>query len=390
MGRYKKKIICFVIFSRANYSSIKSVIREIKNNKNLVLKIVVGASAVLDKYGSVSEFISKDGFKIDFRINNLIEDSKTTGMVKTAGIGMVELASVFEKVKPDIVFTVGDRYETISTAIAASYMNIAVAHTMGGEVSGTIDESIRHAVTKLSHIHFVSNKDAYQRVLRLGEDKKFVFNVGCPRIDEVKKILKYNNLKKSFKELNNEGVGIKINSNEKFIILSHHPVTTELNKNEYYMKKILNVLSRFNLKKIILWPNSDAGSEMISKVVRTYREKNLLRDARFIKNLSIETYVNLLNNCSCLVGNSSSAIREGAFIGVPSVNIGTRQNARVRAKNVIDVSYEDEKIFKSIKKQISRNSFKSSKIYGDGKTAKRIVSIILKTKNLSPQKSITY
>ena len=173
MGKNKKKIICFVILSRANYSSIKSVMQEVKKSKNLIFKLVVGASAIIDKYGSVSEFIEKEGFKIDYKINNLIEDNNTTGMVKTAGMGLVEISSVFEKLQPNIVFTVGDRYETISTAIAAAYMNITVAHTMGGEVSGTIDESIRHAVTKLSHLHFVSNKDAFKRVIKLGEEKKF-------------------------------------------------------------------------------------------------------------------------------------------------------------------------------------------------------------------------
>lgn len=390
MGKNKKKIICFVILSRANYSSIKSVMQEVKKSKNLIFKLIVGASAIIDKYGSVSEFIEKEGFKIDYKINNLIEDNKTTGMVKTTGMGLVEISTVFEKLQPNIVFTVGDRYETIATAIAAAYMNITVAHTMGGEVSGTIDESIRHAVTKLSHLHFVSNKDAFKRVVRLGEEQKNVFNVGCPRIDEVKKILKQNKYTKAIKNLNKEGVGIKINAKDEYVILSYHPVTTELFQNKIYIKKILNVLKDIRYKKIILWPNSDAGSEMISRIVRQYREKKLIDNTRFIKNVSIETYVNLLRNCKCLIGNSSSAIREGAFIGVPAVNIGSRQKDRLRGKNIIDSSYAYKELKSKILLQVSKKSFKSEKIYGDGNSAKKICNIIKNMKVIDPQKRITY
>ena len=363
---------------------------EVKKSKNLIFKLVVGASAIIDKYGSVSEFIEKEGFKIDYKINNLIEDNKTTGMVKTAGMGLVEISTIFEKLQPNIVFTVGDRYETISTAIAAAYMNITVAHTMGGEVSGTIDESIRHAVTKLSHLHFVSNKDAFKRVIRLGEEKKYVFNVGCPRIDEVRKIIQQNKYDKAIKNLNKEGVGIKINAEDEYVILSYHPVTTELFQNEIYIKKILNVLKDIKYKKIILWPNSDAGSEMISRIVRQYREKKLIDNTRFIKNVSIETYVNLLKNCKCLIGNSSSAIREGAFIGVPAVNIGSRQKDRLRGKNIVDSSYAYKELKSKILLQVSKKRFRSEKIYGDGNSGKKICNIINNMKVIDPQKRITY
>ena len=182
-----KKKICVIVHSRANYGSIKSVLKNIRKSKKLTLQLVVGGSAILDKFGSIVELIKKDNFKINKKINFLIEGNSPLIMVKSTGLAIIEIANCFSELKPDIVLTIGDRYETISTAISAAYMNITVAHTMGGEVSGTIDESIRHAVTKLSHIHFVSNKDALKRVVKLGENKKLVFNVGCPRIDEVKK-----------------------------------------------------------------------------------------------------------------------------------------------------------------------------------------------------------
>ena len=185
----KFKRICFVIFSSANYNSVKSVISECKKNKRFNLQIIVGASATQDKFGDVYNRILKDGFKVDFKIENQFSTDELKSMVKTTGLGLIELSECFSKLKPDIVFTVGDRHETISTAIAASYMNILVAHTMGGEVTGTIDENVRHSITKLSHLHFVSNKDSMQRVIKLGELKKNIFNVGCPRNDLIKKIL---------------------------------------------------------------------------------------------------------------------------------------------------------------------------------------------------------
>ena len=191
----KLKKICFVIFSSANYNSVKSVISECKKYNKFNLQIIVGASATHDKFGDVYKRILKDGFKVDFKIENQFSTNELKSMVKTTGLGLIELSECFSKLKPDIVFTVGDRHETISTAIAASYMNILVAHTMGGEVTGTIDENVRHSITKLSHLHFVSNNDSMNRVIKLGEPKNKVFNVGCPRNDLIKKFSK----KKFFK-----------------------------------------------------------------------------------------------------------------------------------------------------------------------------------------------
>ena len=182
----KIKKICFVIFSSANYNSIKSVILEAKRSKRFKVNVVVGASALQNKFGDVANRIVNDGIKIDFKIENQFSTSELSSMVKTTGLGMIELSDIFTKLSPDLVFTVGDRYETISTAITATYMNILVAHTMGGEVTGTLDESVRHAITKLSHLHFVANKDSMKRVMKLGKPSH-VFNVGCPRNDLLKR-----------------------------------------------------------------------------------------------------------------------------------------------------------------------------------------------------------
>jgi UDP-hydrolysing UDP-N-acetyl-D-glucosamine 2-epimerase len=393
MFKRLKKNIFFIIFSRANYSSIKSVILEIKKNKVFFnYKIIVGASANSKKFGNVVDLIRKDGFTIHYEINNIIEGSGLDSMVKTTALGMLELSEIFKKEKVDLVFTVGDRFETMATGIAATYMNIPLAHTMGGEVTGTIDESVRHAITKMSHLHFVSNQDSLKRVLKLGEIKKNVFNVGCPRNDLLKQIIKNKKRSVIFKKICNYGVGdmLNLHENEKFIIVLQHPVTTEFKFADQQITSTLLAVERLNIKKIILWPNADAGYEQISSQIRKLRENNYLKNYRIIKNLPIEDYAVLLESAACIVGNSSSAIRDGSFLGTPAVNIGTRQNSRLAGSNVINVGYDERKIFSAIKKQISKKKFKSSKIYGDGSAAKKIVSILKKIKNINIQKKISY
>jgi UDP-hydrolysing UDP-N-acetyl-D-glucosamine 2-epimerase len=393
MFKKLKKNIFFIIFSRANYSSIKSVISEIKKNKVFFnYKIIVGASANSKKFGNVVDLIRKDGFKIHYEINNIIEGSGLDSMVKTTALGMLELSEIFRKEKVDLVFTVGDRFETMATGIASTYMNIPLAHTMGGEVTGTIDESVRHAITKMSHLHFVSNKDSFNRVLKLGEIKKNVFNVGCPRNDLLKEIIKNKKRSIIFKKICNYGVGdmLNLHVNEKFIIVLQHPVTTEFKFADQQITSTLLAVERLNIKKIILWPNADAGYEQISNQIRKLRENNYLKNYRIIKNLPIEDYAVLLESAACIVGNSSSAIRDGSFLGTPAVNIGTRQNSRLAGSNVVNVGYDERKIFLAIIKQISKKKFKSSKIYGDGSAAKKIVSILKKIKNINIQKKISY
>ena len=184
------KKICAIIHNRANYGSIKSVLLLLKKNKSFKLQIIVGGSANLERFGSVIKIIKNDKFKIDKKINFVIEGNSPLEMSKSTGLAILEISNSLDELKPDLVITVGDRYETIATAISASYMNIPLAHTMGGEISGTIDESVRHAVTKFSNIHFAATKIAKKNILRMGENKNYVFNVGCPRIDEVKKNFK--------------------------------------------------------------------------------------------------------------------------------------------------------------------------------------------------------
>ena len=382
------KKICFVIGSRANYSSIKSVMTAVKSDKKLSFQLVLSTSSVLQRYGDVSTLIKKDGFSIDEKVFNLIEGETPLTMAKSTGLCLIELSSVFSRLKPDLVFAVGDRFEVMAVVLAASYMNIPIAHTMGGEVTGTIDESIRHAITKFSHIHFPATKDAAKRIQKLGERKDHIFYVGCPRIDYVKEVL--SKKKNDNKSVLSQGVGTKLDINKPFIILSYHPVTTEFEKIDVQTRQILDCINILDIQTIILWPNADAGSSKIAKLIRVYRENGLLKKAHFYKNLPTDVYINLLDKCLCIVGNSSSGIREGNYLGVPCVNIGSRQNSRERGENVINVPFEKKAIINTIKFQIKSGKYKKGTLYGDGNASKKIIKILKKLSSIKIQKKITY
>jgi UDP-hydrolysing UDP-N-acetyl-D-glucosamine 2-epimerase len=388
----KVKKICVPIFSRANYGSIKALLNEINDSKKLKLQILLGGTANLYRFGRLDNIIKNEGFKVDEEISFQVEGDDPSVMVKTTGLAMLELATVFKNLKPDLILTVGDRYETMATAVAASYMNIPLAHTMGGEITGTIDESIRHAITKLAHIHFPASKVSMKNILKLGENKKNVHMTGCPRIDSVKNILskKINLQKKTFEV----GVGKSFNINENFIIVMFHPVTTEFDKNAFYAKELFSAINKIKINKIVLWPNSDSGSEAISSVIRDFREKKMLTDCWFVKNYQNDVFYHLMKNTSCMVGNSSSIIREGSFIGVPGVNIGTRQEGREQGKNVINAGYKKNDIYNKIFFQLQKFNYGKKKIkkdftYGNGFASKKIVKI-LENKKISIQKKLLF
>jgi len=383
------KKICTVIGSRANYSSIKAAMRAIQSHPNLELQVVVAASALLDRYGKVVDLIEADGFKVDERLHILIEGETPATMAKSTGMGLIELPSVFERLQPDIVITVGDRFETMATTLAAAYMNILVAHTMGGEVSGTIDESIRHAVTKFAHIHFPASRDAAARIIKLGEREDMIFRVGCPRIDLVADILaeEGNGVDDSMFE---RGVGDNIDLAQPFVIVSQHPVTTEYGEGERQITATLSAVRNSGLQAVVLWPNADAGSDDIARGMRKWREKGLADNMHFFKNLPIATYVKLMKRTACLLGNSSSGIREGAYIGTPTVNIGSRQTARERGGNVIDVPHDEAQISKALAQQVEHGAYPMDDAYGDGQAGNRIATVLAGLANIDVQKRITY
>ncbi len=383
-----KKKICVVIGSRANYSSIKSAMLAIRAHPALQLQLVVGASALLDRYGAVVKLIERDGFRPDARVHMLIEGETPTTMAKSTGLGLLELPTIFEQLQPDVVLTVGDRFETMATTLAAAYMNLPIAHTMGGEVSGTIDESIRHAVTKFAHLHFPASREARERIIRLGERPEDVHLVGCPRIDLVAEILRASErLNDSIFDL---GVGDKIDLNQPFLLVSQHPVTTEYGAGERQITATLEAIRDLgDLPALILWPNADAGSDDIARGIRKWRERKLDAHMHFFKNLPVETYVRLMKRTACLIGNSSSGIREGAFIGTPVVNIGSRQDMRERGDNVLDAPHDRAAIAAAIRRQVAHGPYALQPIYGEGNAGQRIADT-LATCRVNIQKRITY
>jgi UDP-hydrolysing UDP-N-acetyl-D-glucosamine 2-epimerase len=380
---------CIFIGSRANYSSIKSVMRAVKAHSDLQLQLVVGASALLDRFGSVVDLIEADGFTPDARVTMIIEGETPATMAKSTGLGLLELPTMFELFKPDVVVSVGDRFETMASAIAAAYMNIPLAHTMGGEISGTIDESIRHAVTKLAHVHFPANQAAADRIIRMGEPPDTVHVVGCPRIDLVAEIARVSDGIPHAEWLEREGVGAHIDVNHPFLLVNQHPVTTEYGHGKAQIWETLMALEELRMPAIMLWPNVDAGSEDIATGMRTFREKRDPKYIRFYKNFPIDTYIRLMASCACVVGNSSAPIREGAFLGVPAVNIGTRQMGRDRGPNVIDAGYSRREIVDAIRHQLATGRYPRDPLYGDGSAGSRIADLLARVP-LSVQKRLAF
>ncbi len=372
-----KKKICVVVNSRANYGRIKSMLEAVDRHQDLELQLIVGASALLYRYGKVIDIIEKDGFTPSACIYSIVEGENLTTMAKSTGLAIQELATHFENLRPDVVLTVADRFETMATAVAASYMNIVLAHTQGGELTGSIDESVRHAITKLAHIHFPSSSDARDRVIQMGEAPETVFLTGCPAIDLCARL--DTSLPEGFFE-SYGGVGGAVDQSKPYIVVLQHPVTTEFGKGFDHIYETLKGIEQFSGHQVVwLWPNVDAGSDEISKGLRVYREKHQPKNIHFYRNFSPDDYVRLIANCACLVGNSSSGIREGAFLGVPAVNIGTRQFGRQRGKNVIDVGYSRDEIAAAIRKHLENGRYESDPIYGDGTAGKQIADILAGT-----------
>ena len=382
----RRRKICVVVNSRANYGRIKSVMRAVQQHPQLELQLLVGASALLHRFGSVIDIIRSDGFDPTAVVHSIVEGETPTTMAKSTGLGVLELASQFENIRPDVVLTVADRFETIATAIAASYMNIPVAHTQGGEVTGSIDESVRHAVTKLSHIHFPATERAYDFLLRMGEEKDTVHLTGCPAMDLVADadLTLPPDLFERY-----AGVGADIDPHRPYLVVLQHPVTTEYGQGFAQISETLNAISAIGMQVAWLWPNVDAGSDDVSKGLRVFREHRNPDYLHFYRNFSPEDYLRLIKHCACLVGNSSSGLREGVFMGVPCVNIGTRQQGRERGLNVIDVPYEAEKIEAAIRRQLAHGPYEPSTLFGSG-TAGTQIADILATAQFRIQKKLSY
>ena len=377
-----------LVTARPSYSRIKSALRAIADHPDLELQLVVAASALLDRYGSAIQSIEHDGFTIAARVYMILEGENLVTSAKSTGVGLMELSTVFDNLKPDVVVTVADRYETLATAVAASYMNIPVAHVQGGEVTGSIDEKVRHAVTKLADVHFVTTPMSRERVIRLGEIPDRVYMTGCPSIDLAAEVLAAP--PQGFDPFTKYGgVGECVDLAKGFLVVMQHPVTTEYEEARRQVEETLHAVRDLGLPTLWFWPNVDAGSDGTSKGIRVFRERHREARIHLFRNMLPEDFLRLLINCSCIVGNSSVAIRECSFLGVPAVNIGTRQAGRERGRNVIDVEYDRRSIEAAITRHLGAGRAPSDTLYGDGKAGVRIADL-LATCPLPIEKRLTY
>jgi len=381
--------VCVVVTARASYARIRSVLNAIRSHRDLELQLVVAASALLDRYGNADRVMVSEGFEIDRRVYMVIEGENLVTSAKSTGFGMAELATVFDDLKPDLVVTVADRYETMATAIAASYMHIPLVHIQGGEITGSIDEKVRHAITKLADLHMVSNPNAAERVIRMGERPDRVFTTGCPSIDVARQAIEDASL--DFDQLFERygGVGERPDLSEGYIVVLQHPVTTEYAASKRHVEETLHAVSDTDVPTFWFWPNVDAGSDGTSKGIRSFRETHELSKVHFFKNLPPEEFIRVLYHCHCIAGNSSVAIRECAYLGVPAVNIGTRQEGRDRGANVVDVPYERGAILAAIQKRLGAGRIASDLLYGDGHSGEQIAAL-LSTAPLEVEKRLTY
>jgi UDP-hydrolysing UDP-N-acetyl-D-glucosamine 2-epimerase len=380
-----RRKVAVVLVDRANYGRMKPVMQEIANEETIEMQVICAGTMMLERFGSPIKVVKQDGFQVSSEIYIELEGSTPTTMAKSVGFATIEFSSEFQRLKPDIVLIIGDRYEALAAAIAASYMNLCIAHIQGGEVSGSIDESARHCITKLAHYHFPATKRSAEYICRMGEHPETVFQVGCPSGDIAL------SLDRTLPDniFSDRGIGAELTPAHPYILVVFHPVTTYYGEQQNETRQLLLALSYLKLPTVWLWPNIDAGSDYVSKTIRSYREQHDTDWLRLIKNFSPENYLKVLANAICAVGNSSSFVRDASFLGTPVVLVGDRQQGREIAENVIKVPAQEQEILYATKQQLERGRYAPSHLYGNGMASRQIVEILTQ---ISPyvQKRLAY
>jgi UDP-hydrolysing UDP-N-acetyl-D-glucosamine 2-epimerase len=376
----KRKIVV-TTGTRADYGLIRPILREISLNNKLEMYLLVTGTHLSKQHGYTINEIKKDGFKVYHAFSMMPKTEFNYSISEMVGHGIIQFSKIFKKIKPDINIILGDRDEMFSSAISAYHMNIPNAHIHGGDVSGGIDEYTRHAISKISNIHFTATKKSMERVLKMGENPKYVFNTGSPTIDEIveHKITSKKELQKKY--------DLKLNGNE--IILIQHPITTQSELSKIQMKNTLNALTKFNKTIIVIAPNSDLGNKKIFEQIKLFSKKNPL--IRLYLNFPRSDYLGLLKHVGILVGNSSSGIIEASYFNTKVIDIGIRQKGREKGPNVINCNTDEKSIKNSIEYALKLKTRKST-IYGNGNSSKKIVKILEKIKidKSLIQKQISY
>ena len=354
MKKYQKKI-CIVTSSRADYGLLRNLIKKLYGSKKLKYHLSITGTHLSFEHGYTLKEIIKDKTLVNSKLDILKYDDSDLSISKSFSKGVIEFSKLFQKVKPDIIIILGDRFEIFSAAIAATLNKIPIAHIHGGEETvGAIDNVIRHSITKMSHIHFTSTIDYQNRVIQMGENPKYVFNVGALGLEDIKN---FNfKTKKYFEKKYN------INFNKKTILVCFHPVTLEKKMESIYIKKILSSLENFkNINIIFTSPNVDQGYKNIDKEIRLFSKKR--KNCFYIKSFGRDDFLSCLKLSSLILGNSSSGIIEAPSLKTVSINLGERQEGRIKSKSVIDSPIEKQIIEKLIKKYLVKKVAKTKKYF---------------------------
>lgn len=372
MSSAERRKICVVLVDRANYGRLKPVMQAIAARPELELQVVAAGTMVLERFQQPVQIVRADGFPVDGEVFIELEGSTPATMAKSVGFGVVEFASEFQRLKPDVILLIGDRYEALAAVIAAAYMNICIAHIQGGEVSGSIDESARHAITKFAHFHFPSTKRSAEYLVRMGESPDTILAIGCPSSDIARKL----DRKLLPEAINSNGSGGIIDVTKPFLLVLFHPTTTEYGGERQQMEEVLEALYLLRMQTLLLWPNIDAGADHISKAIRVFRDKTKSAWLRTLTNLSPENYLKVLANAACAIGNSSSFVRDAGYLGTPIVLVGSRQEGREADEHVVRVAPQAVEVATTIRAQLAHGRYAPSTLYGDGYVSSRIAEAL--------------
>ena len=369
-----KRRICFPMTSRAYNGRSQLLLQKLQEHPGVELELMLGGSILLDKYSRhIADDIEAGGFTISTSLFNVIEGGNHVAMAKTACLTALEFTNGFHAADPDIVVICGDRFEQLAIAMSAAYLNKTIAHIEGGDVTGSIDESVRHAITKLAHIHFVTNDDAHRRVLAMGEDPKYVFTTGSLDVEMASMVA--TDIPSAV--VNSYGVGHEVDVSQPFLLVIQHPVTTE-QENRRHLEDTLRAVSALDMPVIWIWPNSDAGTGEMADSLRNFRENapDAVRKMRFITDLPVNEFTALLKVAACLIGNSSAGIKECSYLGTPVVNIGGRQQGRLHGDNVVHAGYDRGEILAAAERQLAHGRYPRSNIYYRPGTSQMMVDML--------------
>lgn len=373
-----RRSVCIALTTRGNYAKMKSTLCAASGHPGLELRVVIGGALLDHSYGNFESVITGDGFTIADRLDYAVGDDSLGGIAEAAGRCTAAMAGVIGRLQPDVVMVIADRYEALSIAQAAMCMNVHIAHLEGGEVSGSIDERIRHAISKLAQLHFPANSDAAERLRRLGEPEDRIHVVGTPSLDLLADC-DLDDRAGVTQVLAHEGRGCDIDLDRDYIVVSHHPVPTEYDDTARQFAETAKAVCNVGLPTVWIMPNDEAGAGRAAEAVAKLQSDPGAPPVRRLASLQLADYAVLLRHARCLVGNTSSGIREGAFLGVPVVNLGTRQASRQRGNNVVDVHHDASAITRAVRDQIAHGRYPSDPLYGDGHAGKRIAEVLAGT-----------